>query len=202
MTLTENIRGALLGVARSIPDAVMTMTHGEFSGSVIRCSSNDIGAETASESGPVEKRRVIVSSSDFPGLTSGCFVTVGDESYLTTSASQDPVGATTKVGLSDALEAIFATYTGTRRVDGELRHVSVGIGLLGVRRDRVDSYGESVAPIESVEWYVVLPKESWTETSSPHDSDQIVFYADRQHRLKVANVTERDGYWILLCRSR
>lgn len=202
MTLTDNIRNALRSVSRSIPDAVMTMTHGDRTGSAIRCSSNDIGADVASESGPIEKRRVIVSSADFPALTAGCYVTVDGDSFLTTSATQDPVGASTKVGLSDALEQIHVTYNGTRRVDGAVRKLSMGIGLLGIQRDKMSTFGEALAPVETVEWYMVVPKESWPEAFPPECADQLLFYTDRQHRLKVADVTERDGFWLLLCRSR
>lgn len=202
MKISDAVVGALKSVARVVPEVSVEMTHGDFTGSALLVSSNDIGSEVATADGPTEKCRAFVRRSEFPALTRGCLVRLGSSARLVTSAVVDAVGASLKLGLSDEMSNLVVKYTGTRRVDGELRRIDVGLEALGVSRGTLDTFGDAIAPIHTEEWYVVIARDTWSEVSAPEEGDALEFYADRLHRMKVADVADKDGYWILTCRRR
>lgn len=202
MGLDQILNDAIDSVLNAIPEVAWKMIHGNDVGGAIRSSSNDIGTESVSEDGIVEKRRIIVSRRDFPRLNRGCFVTVGNKGYITTSAVEDAVGVTIRVGLSDEMSKFTILYEGMRREDGCIHRIKRGIECLGVQRGFLDAFGSAIAPVRVEEWVFAIAKDNWVELTNPIEGDTIEFYTDRLLNLKVSKVTEDGGVFIITGRKR
>lgn len=202
MGLNKIIEDAIDSVCASLPDAAWKMVHGNDVGGAIRSSSNDIGMESVSEDGVVEKRRVLVSRRDFPLLTKGCFVTVGTKGFITTSAVEDAIGCSIRIGLSDEMTKYTILYEGVRRESDGLHRIKRGIECLGVQRGMMDTFGSAMAPVHVEEWLFAISKDNWVELTAPSEGDTVEFYTDRQMCLKVSNVKEDEGVYILTGRRR
>lgn len=202
MSLNKIIEDAIDSVCNSLPDVAWKMMHGNDVGGAIRSSSNDVGIESVSEDGVVEKRRVLVSRRDFPRLNKGCFVTVGGKGFITTSAVEDAIGCSVRIGLSEEMTKYTILYEGVRRENEGIHRIKRGIECLGVQRGMMDVFGNAMAPVRVEEWLFAIAKDNWVELTPPSEGDSVEFYTDRLMNLKVSKVVEDEGVYIVTGRRR
>jgi len=198
-SLVSIIENALVGVASALPDAVLTMVHEGETGNAIKSSSVDLSGEAASESGAVEKSRVVVTASQFHALGSDSLVTVGDAPHIVTSLKTDPVGATKTVGLSEPLSNVYAQIIGVRGS----RTIRFPLDILaennGLATDMTDGY----APTMIHSWTLCIAVDSWPVDGEPQIGDEFRFEKDgAEIRVKTARCNRRERHYIINARSR
>lgn len=206
MGLREDIRTALAGVAVTLPQASFDMRHGEESGFVVQVSARET-VDAVSEDSPNEAVRFIAPASSFPTLDKGSLVEVGGVYRLVTSLRTDPVGASLSFGASDAMDAITARYTGTRRDGDTVRRLNDPVNILAIESAALPPmYGEAAAPGYEQSWNLCIAEDAWLDTSAPQISDALEFeHPKHDHetlRLRVSSVVKHDGWWMLKARPR
>jgi len=198
-SLVSIIENALVGVASALPDAVRVMRHEGETGNAIKSSSVELSGEAASESGAVEKSRVIVTASQFPALGWDSLVTVGDEPYIVTSLKTDPVGATMTVGLSEPLSKVEAQIIGVRGS----RPVRFPIELLAENNGLATDITDGYAPTTVHSWTLCIAVDSWPENGEPQIGDEVRFGKDgAEVRVKVARCNLKERHYVINARSR
>ena len=198
-SLVETIQLALASVGQSLPDAVRTMCHGRETGDAIKSSSVEMSGEAATESGAVEKSRVIVCAANFPTLGSDSLVEIGGVQYLTTSMRTDPVGASATVGISSPLSNVPATWTGTRKA----RRISVPLDILAENNGRTADVLDGFSTSSTDSWTIVISADDWIDTDGPQEGDESRF--DNRGALvtvRASRVLKKDGYYLVNARSR
>jgi len=198
-SLVSIIENALVSVSLALPDAVRTMVHEAETGDAINSSSVELSGEAASESGAVEKSRVIVTAANFPTLGWDSFVTVGDEPHIVTSLKKDPVGATMTVGLSEPLSKVLAHIIGVRGS----RPVRFPVELLAENNGLATDITDGYAPTTVHSWTLCVAVDSWPENGEPQIGDEVRFVKDgAEVRVKVARCNLRERHYVLNARSR
>lgn len=188
------IENAIASLHASLPGASFQMRHGNYVGRVLATSSQELSGETLSADYPQEVRRVTGVRSDFPALTRGSTVRLGDEMRIVTSAKEDPLAASFSCGLSASMNEIVATYTRAGTAIWSAAH------LLAVESEVIDAASDNFAPTTARAWFVCVSSEEWYERKTePQIGDTIKW--DGGH-VRVASVTKADGLYILTCRSR
>lgn len=194
---SEYIAAAIRNVrANLMPDSSATMVHGACTAKVTRVGSPSKGEDEVSGDSPAESVRVLALHSDFPEVERDEVVTLDGETHLVTSARTDPASASLKVGLSAPLKKHTAVWTGSRR-NG--RTIRATVELLAINNGKMTDYADGYAPIEVYSWTLVVPKAAWGEVDPPQVGDAA---ENDGMRLKVANVTDKGGYWMIAARSR
>lgn len=206
MGLREDIRTALSGIFAALPQASHTMYHGEESGYVVQTSSRET-VEAVSEDAPNEAVSFVADASSFASLCKGSLVEIDGITRLVTSLKTDPVGASITFGASDALDAITARYTGTRRDGSTVRSLDDPVNILAIASAALPPvYGDAAAPGCEQTWNLCIAEDSWLDTSAPQVSDALEFEHPKQGyetlRLRVSSVVKHDGWWMLKARPR
>ena len=191
--MVATIEAAVASLAASLPDAALSMRHGEAAGTVLASSSRELSGDTVSADAPQEMRRLVGRRCDFPALEKGSTVELEGAWHIVTSCRTDPVGASLSFGVSAALDAVAAVY---RRAGTRIRQP---LRVLAVESEVLDVWSDSVAPTACRAWFVALSAEHWLETGDPQVGDEVEVGGNT---LRVAAVAKHDGYWLLTCRAR
>ena len=194
MGLREDISAAISSIASAIPDAAVVMRHGDGErGSVVYTSAHDISTEPISADAPQEVRRVVGRRADFPTLSKGSTVVIGNEKHLIVSARLDAVGATITAGLSASMNEYVATF---RRAGTPMRQ---SLRVLAVESETLDPWADNIAATTCRAWFVCISADEWTELKEPQIGDEFIF---DNARVKAAAVSKHGGFWLLTCRTR
>jgi len=197
-SLVSDIERSLASIATALPDAVRVMRHDAETGDSIRSSSVELSGEVATESGAVEKSRVIVTAANFPTLTWDSVVFVGDTAHVVTSYRTDPVGASATVGLSEPLSNCAAYVSGVR---GN-RAVRFPLDILAENNGLAPDYTDGYAPTTVHSWTLVVACDDWPESGEPQIGDEFRFDKDGEPvRVKVARCNRRERHYIISARS-
>ena len=184
------------------------MGRGGASGTVLSVSSIELSGEAVSGEMPQERRRVIGKRIDFPDLAEGSLVELAGVPHLVTSLRSDPIGASLTAGLSEALSAARAAYSGKRRIDGVVTSINAPLDVLVVENAALPNvYGDAPAPNIAQSWTCCAAVESWTENTPPQTGDEIAFTLTRNGltadlRLRVSTVIRNFGWWVMTARPR
>jgi hypothetical protein len=206
--MIATIENALADIAETLPEASIEMCHGSASGVVLAVSSVEMSGESITGEMPQERRRVIGKRIDFPDLAEGSLVELAGVPHLVTSLRSDPIGASLTAGLSEALTAARAAYSGKRRIDGVVMSINAPLDVLVVENAALPNvYGDAPAPNIAQSWTCCAAVESWTETTPPQTGDEMAFTLTRNGlsvdlRLRVSTVIRNHGWWIMTARPR
>ncbi len=192
------LRGSL------IPDCSEVLRHGGRSAEVTRVGSVSKGGDAMTETDVSESIRVLADAADFPDLSQGNVVTLGDEIHIVTSCRADISRKLLTVGLSSSLLECPAEYTGTRRVHGRVRNLDFTQTVLALEASGIDYGGDVAAPSVIQTWVVCIAVDLWPDETPPGISDALELHHPQGglSLLRVSSVVRHDGYWILRARPR
>lgn len=159
---SEYLPAAMAGLrGRLMPDCSETLVYCGRAANVTRVGSPSRGEDALAGSSIAEEMRVLASASDFPMLSKGNVVLLGNASRLVSSVHSDPAGVTLVVGLSPKTTPI--AFYGERKDE---RKIALTIECLVVE-DNPLTMMDAPAQIHCRSFKVVMPRTSWPYTSAP-----------------------------------
>ncbi len=179
------------------------LRHGERSATVTRIGTHQRGDDEVTDAEVSEDCRVLANVADFPALRIGEAVELGPTFRVVTYCGTGPANALFTVGLSAAFDKHPATYSGTRRENGRVRHIKHALDVLLLESGTADNYADALAPTYATAYTVAVRRDDWPEVTDPEPSDVLeVAPGGHPFALKVSTVTRHDGWYILKCRTR
>ena len=179
-----------------------TLRHGERAAKVTRIGSTSRGEDAVAETDVFEQCRVLASASDFPRLSKGSAVELGDTVRVVTSASADITKTLLTVGLSAEFEKCPAAYKGTRREDGGVRTLDFPLDVLLLESGTADGITDAAAPSIVPTYIVAIRREDWCDETTPNFGDELTAAKDGVPiAIKVLSAERSDGWYILKCRD-
>ena len=159
---SEYLPAAMAGLrGRLMPDCSEVLVYCGRAATVTRVGSPSRGEDALVGSSIAEEMRVLASASDFPTLSKGNVVLLGDASRLVSSVRSDPAGVTLVVGLSPKTTPV--AFYGERKDE---RKIALTIECLAVE-DNPLTMMDAPAQIRCRSFRVVMPRTSWPYTSAP-----------------------------------
>lgn len=159
---SEYLPAAMAGLrGRLMPDCSEVLVYCGRAATVTRVGSPSRGEDALAGSSIVEEMRVLASASDFPTLSKGNVVLLGNASRLVSSVRSDPAGVTLIVGLSPKTTPV--AFYGERK-DG--RKIALTIECLIVE-DSALTVADTAAPVHTRAFTVRLPRSAWPDAKPP-----------------------------------
>lgn len=162
-----------------IPDCSEAMRHGDYVATVTRVGSPRRGERALTASEPAEEVRVLAAAADFPALTRGSAVYLGDTLRVVTRLTRDIVRTGYSVSLSEAFDKFPVAWFGVRREDGRARQLRFNLEVLMLD-------GESGTPIEDDTlairraFTVYVSGETWPDVTPPREGDELTMAGGRR----------------------
>lgn len=185
------------GIASAFPSACHDFSCGAATGTCVEPSSDDVGTDPVTATGPAEQRRVVLPASVFPSLSKGSPVHLDDEPRIVTSLRVNRAADIATVGLSASLSSSVVTFSGSRS-SGDF---SFEVSALWVPTTPPAEPTDSYAASRDDAFLILVRSADWPADSSPRvgDDASLVGLDGADISLRVKSVESRDGYHLLTC---